>query len=271
PYTSRSQAAQRIAKIELRRHRQEQTVTLPCLLHAFQVQAGETVGVTNTVRSWDDKPFEVLESSLVPYTDAAGEPVLGVNLNIRETDPSVFTFALTDETAVDPSPVPIAADPFTIVPPTDLVLTSGNAALFTKADGTVVSRIKASFTASVDHFVHRYEVQFRATAGSPVPDWEPAGGVDHVAGATLSLFIWDVEDGAIYDVRVRAMSTLGRFSDYVIEENHTVAGKTAAPPDVDTFTVTRLADGRFRSIVSEGGAVEEGQAGPPMDLFAPSG
>ncbi len=230
PYTTRSQTAQRLAKIELERMRQEITIETTFSMKAFQLQPGDTVQLDNTVRGWSGKVFEVVESELGLEEGEGNAPVFVVKMKLRETASAIFDYdANTEETTVDPAPNTNLPDVFNVTAPTDLVLTSGSSALFLKQDGTVVSRIKAEWTASTDAFVESYEVQFKKT---PDTEWQPATA----PGEGTLTFIWDVQDGANYDVRVRAISEVGARSSWLTVSAHTVVGKTALPADVTSFS-----------------------------------
>ena len=69
---------------------------------------------------------------------------------------------------------------------------------------------------------------------------------------------------------VNPTAVLGRGFSITTRPDGTIL-RSAAQAVPGQTVVTRLADGRFESIVSERGAMEEGQPGTPMDLFAPSG
>jgi len=55
----------------------------------------------------------------------------------------------------------------------------------------------------------------------------------------------DVEEGETYDIRLRTVTPLGLTSAWV-DARHTVIGKSAPPPDVQSFDVVRLSDGTRR-------------------------
>lgn len=230
PFTSRTQAAQRIARIALLAARQEITVEMPCNLAAFQVQAGDNVAITNAHMVWTAKAFEVVTSRPTIDKDGAGNPILGVDLELKETASTVYDFAAaSDETQVTTPPLPTGGDIFTVDPPTALTLTSGTAELFLKADGTVVARIHAAWTASADSLLDAYELQWKE---SGLTAWETGR---FVAPSETDAWIFDVEDGVAYDARVRAVSRYGVQSAWATASNHTVVGKTAVPANVAGF------------------------------------
>lgn len=240
PFTDSASMCQRLAKIELEKGRQQQTVELRCKLTAFRCIAGGVVQLTLSRMGWTNKLFDVVDWRLVPY-DVDGVTALGVDLVLRETAPEVYDWSSSEETPVDVAPDTDLPDPFNPDAPTDLMLESGSDQLLLGTDGSVISRILATWTASVDAMVNEYEVQFKKSEDS---DWTSAPTV--VAGST-SAYIAPVEDSVDYDVRVRSRNALGVRSDWATVSGHTVTGKTEAPPKPDSFTVVRTADGTRRA------------------------
>ncbi len=228
PFTTNKTRAQRIANLFLHRARQGISVRFPAKLNKLDIATWDVLTVSIARLGWTDKEFRVLEWALAEDG--------GVDLKLQEEAAAVYDFDPADEITIDSAPDTNLPDPFTSIAPTGLTLTSGTSALFLKADGTVVSRIKASWTASADTFVREYQVQFRrGDAGSPAPDWQPATP----PGAETSTFVWDVEDGVAYDVRVRASNTLGVKSAWLTASGHVVVGKTTVPADVTGFTAAQ--------------------------------
>ena len=235
PFTSRASMAQRLAKIELERARQEITFTMPLSLSGMRLRAGITASITNARMGWSAKAFECTSWGLATR-DNDGSPEFIVNPVFRETASAVFDWNSGEETVVDPAPNTNLPNAFDVTAPTALVLTSGSGTLFLKADGTVLSRIKVAWTASTDSFVERIEIQFKKSADAT---WEPSLLVP--AEVTAS-FIWDVEDGVAYDVRIRAVNQLGVRSAFVTSTNHIVLGKSAPPADVTGFSAQQNGD-----------------------------
>lgn len=240
PFTDSSSMAQRLAKIELEKVRQEQTVELKCKLTAFRCLAGGVVLLTLPRVGYNAKLFDVVSWKMVPY-EVEGVPAMGIDLVLRETAPEVYDWNSGEETIVDPAPDTDLPNPFDPDPPTELVLDSGSDQLLLGTDGSVISRILATWTASPDGMVAEYEVQFKRSAET---EW--TGGAVAVAGSARA-YIAPVEDGVDYDVRVRSRNALGVRSDWITVSGHTVAGKTQAPPEPSSFTVVRTADGTRRA------------------------
>lgn len=94
-FTTSIWMAQRLAKIVLQLLRFQVTIHLACKLTAFQIQAGDTVTfIHDRWQAMAIPPptvFVVTQATLV--VDSSGDaPVLGVDLILRETDPSVYAF-----------------------------------------------------------------------------------------------------------------------------------------------------------------------------------
>jgi hypothetical protein len=93
-FTTSLWTAQRLAKIALMRTRFQQTLTLPCKSTALQLEAGDVFGYTHTRWGINGQAFEITQASIV--FDGGGsnndEPMVGVDIVARQTDPSVYEF-----------------------------------------------------------------------------------------------------------------------------------------------------------------------------------
>jgi len=83
---------------------------------------------------------------------------------------------------------------------------------------------------------------FPLGGGDPVGPWttHPLAPID-----SSQVSVENVEEGVTYQIRLRTVTATGLASRWA-EAVHTVVGKTAPPPDVDSFTVSRLSDGTRR-------------------------
>jgi hypothetical protein len=218
PFTDNGIRAQRLAKIVQLRSRQGVKVVFPAKMTAFEIAAWDTVNLTLAKLGWTNKTFRVLSWSMA----AKG----GIDLELQEESSTDWAWLSSDELAI-PDPVAMTIpDPYTVTAPASLTLTSGATELIDKADGTQVSRIKAAWTTSTDQFVlvgGFFEVEFKKNADSV---WLSGPIVD---GLLAQGHISDVDDGVAYDVRVRAVNSLGRRSAWSTSSNHTVVGKAGAP------------------------------------------
>lgn len=240
PFTTTETMAQRLAKIELFRNREQIAVGYPCSLKALQLRAGDTVGITNARMGWTNKAFYIADWQFHTVPDDQGVPVLGVMLQLRETSAPVYDITANEQQLIAAAPDSDLPNPFSVPTITGLVLSSGTAELFVAGDGTVITRIKASWTAVIDEFVTsggRLEVQFKKSADSV---WQP-GPI--VPGAETSTFIYGTQDEVNYDVRVRAVNALGVAGAYTTVTGHMVIGKSAAPSAPTSISVRQRAAG----------------------------
>lgn len=233
PFVTSSATGQRLLKIELEKIRQSITIEVLCHMRAYQLEVADTVYVTLSRFGWSTKIFEVQKSELVIQAGSNGEPSMAVSLTLRETASAVYDWNSGQETQVDLAPNTNLPNPFSVGTPTGLTLESGTNQLYLRADGTVFSRIKVSWTTLSDFFVTsggQIEIQYKQTVAV---DWSNASPVP---GNQTFTHILDVQDGASYDVRIRAVSALGVEGSYTTTVSHVVVGKTAAPSNVSGFT-----------------------------------
>jgi hypothetical protein len=225
--------AQRLAKIELEKVRQQITTVWPCRLTVLRFQAGDTVSLTNTRLGWSAKVFEIIDFRMVTR-ESDGVPRLGVDLTLRETAAAIYDWNSGEETTIDLADNTNLPDATTVAAPAALTAASGTNHLFLRADGTVFTRIYVSWTAITDQYVlssGRIEVEYRRT-DSAVAEWLK-GPI--VPGTETSTYILDVEDGAGYFIRARAVNGIGVRSAWALVM-HLVVGKTAPPATVTGFT-----------------------------------
>ena len=249
PFTQDGIRAQRIAEIHLRKSRQGITLRFPAKLKALDLAVFDTVAVTlddsGADLGWTAKVFRVMAWSF--------SPTGGIDLLLHEESANSWDWDAGTVLTGDPAPDTTLPDPYGVSPPQGVALESGNAQLLVGGDGTVVSRIRATWMLPEDAFVTQggqIEIQYRddALSGDPI-DWSDGNTQSVVVpGRSTSAFLSPLRDGATYDVRLRAINQLGVASDgdddvWNQTLQHTVIGKTEAPPGPDSFTVSRAADG----------------------------
>jgi hypothetical protein len=217
PFTTSASMAQRLAKIDLLRARQQITVTMPLKLVGLKAQVGDIVMINNTRFGWSSKPFEVVGVNM----NIGGE-VLGVDLDLREIASNVYDWSTSEEQPFDAAPNTNLPNPFSTTPP-GLAVTD---TLEITAE-TVVTKLVATIS-GVTSFFDRYEVQSKLSTDS---EWT------NIGQATSTIFQQvNVLDGYTYNVRARSINMTGVRSDWVTV-NHQVVGKTAPPQDVTDFSI----------------------------------
>jgi len=230
-FTTSSATAQRLAKIELEKIRQQITVLMPVSLkNGMRVQAGDNIFITNARMGWTSKPFFIEEWKFSQRGDSENL-ALGVDLVLRETASAVFDFSSSEETIVDPAPDTDLPNPFTVQPPTNLTQSQE---LYVTTNGSGVKvRVNLSWTASADSFVQKYEIQYKLSSASTY-----IGGGEALFGSVTHP-INDIATGT-YDFRVRAINTRNIKSSFVTITNQVIEGLTTNPADITNLSVIAL-------------------------------
>lgn len=222
--------AQRLIRIDLERIRQGLMLKFPANIMGLQYKPLDNVNVLlPDIFGASPKLFEVVETEI--RIDENGNS--GVDLLMKET--AVGVFDDVDDVTIDQAPNSTLPDPFTVPALASLVLASGTAHLYIRLDGTVQARLKASWTASTNEFVivgGQIEVQAKRSSESVYTTQALIGGSQD------SYYILDVQDSISYDVRIRAINSIGVESSWTTVTGHTVVGKTQPPSDVTGFTAT---------------------------------
>jgi hypothetical protein len=228
PYVTSPSMAQRLAKINLERVRQQIVVEMPCKLQAFELQVGDTVQIDNTRFGWSNKVFEVMEWKFVLEQDEGGGVVPGVDLILKETASSVWTWA-TEETAVDLAPNTTLPNPFKLRAPGSLTFANmtWNASenRFVLEGGKV--EIQAKLTSAPSGQI---------TSSTPIDQWVEIGRLE---GSATSFQFFDLQDNGTYDIRARFVSTLGSRSAWTEITDQVANGKSTPPSDVEYLIVTQ--------------------------------
>lgn len=226
PLTISASMAQRIAKIDLLKARQQIAASMPCKLSAWRAQAGDTVTWTSERYGWTAKEFEVASLRFEIYSDDDGNPAVGVVLELKETHASVYDWSTDEESRVDPAPNTDLPDPFTVLPPTNLTVQEE---IYATRDGAgVKARAHMSWQASPDGFAEMYQPQVRAW---PSGDWIK---LPRIAG--LEATLTDQTPGT-YEYAVCAVNVLGVSSPLltVVKEITGLQAPPAAPTGLSMF------------------------------------
>ena len=223
PFTTSPSCAQRLAVLELRRAREEITFTARFRLEAMQVRAGDTVMISNEKLGWSSKVFEVMEWN---FSTDGMPPQIFIDMTLRETASSVYSWAVGDEIFVDDAPNTTLPNPFTLAAPTNLSLTADGTTQLVQADGTILPRIRVGWTPPA--------VEFIQSGGAVVIEYKPAASTTYltwntVEGAQTEDFISsDITIGTNYNVRIYGESYFGISTSY-LAGSITVAKDTTAP------------------------------------------
>ena len=202
--------AQEMAEIILRRSRSSLDVSLRADATALDLSIGDIVNITHATPSFSAKPFRV--QGITINADHT------VNLQCTEHQDSFYTFGTQQEVASIPNTT--LPNPFTVQPPASVTLSDQ---LIQYNDGTVIVALDITIGASLDQFVDFFQVEYKLSTESDF--------IIYAQGSGLTHRVLNVIDQSTYNVRVKAVNSLGVSSTFV-SASRTIVGATAPPSDV---------------------------------------
>jgi len=227
PTITSTYQAQEMAEIILRRSRSVLNVRLLADATAMDLLVGDIVNVTHATPAFSAKPFRVAGMTINDNCTVA--------LQLTEHQDSFYTFGTQQEVAAIPDTT--LPNPFVIQPPAAVTLSDE---MIEYNDGGVLTRLNVVISESPDKFVDEYEVEAKQTLdidGNAVTDSFRVIG----RGTALTYQFLNVIDGATYQVRARAINTLGVKSTFV-STTRKIVGQTAVPSDVTNFGINVIGD-----------------------------
>jgi hypothetical protein len=206
--------AEEMAEVILRRTRDSIRLSVNVSFSAYDLAIGDIVNITHSSIGFSAKPFRVL--SIRFNRDFT------IGLDLVEHQDSHFTWA----TKVQAPTVPATnlPNPFTIQPPASVSLDD---TLVEYNDGTVIVALDVSIGASPDKFIDYYQVEYKLSTDSDFIIYAQGSGLNHR--------VLNVVDQKVYDVRVKAVNSLGVSSTYVSAQR-TIVGAIEPPSDINDFS-----------------------------------
>ena len=208
--------AEEMSEIILRRSRESLGLNITAGFKAYELHIGDIVNITISSLGFSSKAFRVL--SMVFNEDYT------IALTLVEHQDSFYTFATKGEVASTPSTT--LPDPFTIQPPASVTLSDE---LIEYADGITITRLNILIGASTDQFVQNYQVEAKKSTESNFKIIS--------TGSQLNHEMLNVVDDINYDVRVKAINSLGVSSTYT-SATRKIVGATEIPNDVTDLSVS---------------------------------
>lgn len=205
PHINRPTTAQRIAKIELFRGRQDIVFTSEFSTFALQVKPGDNVTLTIDRLGWAQKPFEVTEFSF----SSSEEGSLLVSLSLRETAQQIFDWSSGEAIDFDPAPNTNLPNPWLVFAPTGVAY---NSRYIDTREGDAVYILSLRWAQHPDAFVREFgdfEIQYKLDTETL---WRPSF---FVAGNITNSDIVTSSVNTYYDIRIRARNNLGVRSGWV--------------------------------------------------------
>jgi len=206
--------AEEMAEVILRRSREAITLGLNVSFDAYDLAIGDIVNITHSSLGFSAKPFRVMGITFnEDYT---------IGLSLVEYQATHYTWATKTQQATIPTTN--LPNPFNIQPPASVTLSDQ---LIEYNDGTVIVALDVSIGASLDSFIDFYQVEYKLSTDSDFIIYAQGSGLNHR--------VLNVIDQSTYDVRVKAVNTLGVSSTYV-SASRTIVGAVEPPSDVEDFS-----------------------------------
>jgi|GEM_PF-1478531 len=237
--TSPSQA-QRVAKIDLEKNRQQITIEADFKLKALRAQPGDNITLTRANLGWVNKPFEVQkwDFKVVPAEgEGAGGASLAVGLSAQETAPAVYNWSNGEETTIDLAPNIGLVSVHNVAAPATFKLAQP-----APAEETALPRIKASWNQSSDPLVRsggKTELQFRKDQESLWTHWS------RIPGSHTHDFVNDLAPNEKVWCRARHINQAGVRSEWATASITPIA--TNPTLDLSHWAIGRMSNGAFHS------------------------
>ena len=208
--------AEEMAEIILRRSREALSLEINVGFDAYDLAIADIVNITHASLGFSAKAFRVMG---ITFNED-----FTISLTLIEYQASHYTFA--SKTQVSSTPSTNLPNPFSIQPPASVTLSDE---MIEYADGITITRLNIDIGASPDQFVSNYQVEAKQSTES---DFKIIS-----VGTQLKHEFLNVIDGALYNVRVKAINSLGVNSTFT-SASHTVVGATDTPSDVTDLSVS---------------------------------
>ena len=205
--------AEDLCEIILKRSRNQLQVQLRLTSEFLDLAIGDIVGITYPSGGFSNKPFRVLGMTI--------NEDLTVDVQLFEHQDNFYTWTSKAEapTIADTS----LPNPYNVQPPASVTLSDQ---LIAYNDGTVIVALDITIGASPDSFVDYYQVEYKKQSET---DYQI-----HGQGTGLNQRVLNVIDQEVYDVRVKAVNSIGASSTYV-SATRTIVGAILPPADVEDF------------------------------------
>jgi hypothetical protein len=205
--------AEDLCEIILRRSRNQLQIQLRLTSEFLDLAIGDVVGITYPSGGFNNKPFRVLGMTI--------NEDLTVDVQLFEHQDNFYTWTSKAE-------APTIADtnlpnPYNVQPPASVTLSDQ---LIAYNDGTVIVALDILIGISPDSFVDYYQVEYKKQSET---DYQI-----HGQGTGLNQRVLNVIDQEVYDVRVKAVNSIGASSTYVTA-TRTIVGAILPPADVEDF------------------------------------
>ncbi len=220
PFTQSPSMAQRIAKINLFKARQQLVMTLPCKLTAFKYNVGDTIMVTLDRYGFSSKVFEIVNWQFASSVGDDGAPTLGVDLTVRELASSVYDWSAEETEFV--------ADNTVLRPAFDVLAPGVTASDELRVINEQVIDVLLVDISTSDSLAVAFEVEAKKTTDSTFTSLGTS--------SSTRFEMINVEAGATYDIRARSITGLGNKSAFT-SITHQITASLDLPEDIAGLSV----------------------------------
>jgi len=210
--------AQELAEVICRRSRNNMNLALRCDSTGMDLMVGELINVTHGTPSFTAKTFRI--QGMQVNADLTTE------LQMTEYQSGYYTWATQNQVATIPDTN--LPDVTTVQPAASLSLDDE---MIEYSDGVVITRLMITVGASPDKFVQYYQIETKKSTES---DYKIIA-----KGTELNYHQLNVVDDLTYDVRVKAINSMGFSSSYVTDSRK-IVGATETPNDVTDLSVSMV-------------------------------
>ncbi len=228
PFTISSTASQRIVRNQIEINRRQINGVIQCKSNAWQIAAGDNFRLTLAKYGWVNKIFK---AGAVRLAQTGTPPALVVEMDIAETDSTVWGWTTGDEAAPTPANTTTLPDPFNFPAPSSLVWSSTD--LYSSGTGTL------SWAAANSAFVNEYQVEYLPPGAAVY--------LEHAPVTETQAEFNNLSTGS-WTFRVRANGNVGTHSVWVYLSQSIVI------PTVPNVTGLVLVDGDTATTFTGGSA-----------------
>lgn len=238
PFTISVATAQRLAKIELLRRRYQGAGTFVFDLAMYQVATLDIVAFTFPLLGWSNKLLEVSAHRFTvskQSTEGSESMVLGTELDLQETDPSVYEWSTSEELSPEGYQQASLTGTQSISAPTGVTATNSTVS----GTGVTEGQIQVTWTAPTDGWVTNGG-QVIVQYSTDDTNWVALGTFDP---STTTAYVPNVAAGTTYWVRVAFINTAGAQSGWTAYGPITATGSSLTFSFADNETPSGALNG----------------------------
>jgi len=232
-FTNSPASAQRLFKIALAKARQQISHKATFTAKAMQLQVGDNFKLDFARYNYSSTAstpttFQVWSHQL----KIGGNGELLVDMEFREIASNTYDFdATTDQTTVDPAPTSFLPDPFTVSAPTAMSASSGTDQLIDSSDGTILPTVLVTWTGASDVNVIGYQLRWKYVNVSTDTQYRyfTVNGRNNTSLVITGVRESRSDANRYIDIDIRSLTPVKEGEWTVVEHDHDVIGKSAAP------------------------------------------